>query len=193
MTPMRPLACLVIVCLGLAGGCGRATPPANPSQAAQPVPTLTSADVVRHQMLALQHNDTPTRDAGAAIAFRFASPENRIYTGPVERFAQMVHAPQYAPMLGCRRFELFDAPPDDAGPAPDDQEAENDPNFARHLVRVDAADGSQWHYVFLVRRQTEGNYTGCWMVDAVMPLAPTPDVVPPQPVPPPPDNSRIPV
>src|SRR5688500_17564467 len=112
MPPMRPLVAVALAAiLSLALGCSRAAPPAaNPSANIQPSPSLTSEDVVRPQMTALQHNDTPTPDAGAAIAFRFASPENKVYTGPAERFAQMVHAPQYAPMLGCRRFDIFDAP-----------------------------------------------------------------------------------
>ena len=39
-----------------------------------PSPELSPRDVVRIQLSALKHNDTPEPDAGIATVFRFASP-----------------------------------------------------------------------------------------------------------------------
>lgn len=160
----HPISLGIAALLSFLAGCDRAapTPAANPVDSAQPAPALTSADVVRHQMLALQHNDVPHRDAGAAIAFRFASPENRVFTGPVERFAGMMRSPVYAPMLNCRAFDVA--------------EADVQGDLARHLVLVDPGDNRTFAYVFVLRKQTEGEFADCWMVDSVVPVQPPPHI-----------------
>lgn len=160
---MRPTIMLAFaLLLAMLPACDRApaTPAQNPAASARPDPALSSAGVVRQQMLALQHNDTPSPDAGIAIAFRFASPENRVFTGPIERFIEMVHAPAYAPMLNCRRFEVA--------------EAEVRDGLARHAVFVEAADGRAFGYVFVLRKQAGGEFADCWMVDSVVPVQPPP-------------------
>jgi hypothetical protein len=63
----------------------------------KPSPELLPEDVVKIQLNALKHNDE--KNHGIAIAYRFASPENRLHTGPLERFIRMLHNPLYAPML----------------------------------------------------------------------------------------------
>ena len=68
----------------------------------KPHPDLTPAQVVEAQVEALQFNDRPTPDAGIATAFRFASPDNRKVTGPLPRFAQIVRAPGYRPLIDHR-------------------------------------------------------------------------------------------
>jgi len=54
---------------------------------AAPSPRLSPKQVVRVQVEALRSNDAT--DAGIALVFRFASPQNRQTTGPLSRFAQM--------------------------------------------------------------------------------------------------------
>lgn len=58
-----------------------------------PDPALDPADAVRIQVQALAENGAD--DAGIALTFRFASPDNRRQTGPLERFVAMVKGPVY--------------------------------------------------------------------------------------------------
>ena len=57
-----------------------------PEAAALPQPTADQQpeDVVRIVIEALAHNDKPYADAGIATTFAFASPANKINTGPLQ-------------------------------------------------------------------------------------------------------------
>ena len=120
-----------------------------------PSPEWTPAEVIRMQVEALQHNDTPSQDAGIATAFRFASPGNRAATGPLARFTDMVHGPGYRAMLDFERAEygLIRVEGDQA---------------AQEVTLVHD-DGRRTTYLFGLSRQSGGACDGCWMTDAVMP------------------------
>lgn len=127
-----------------------ATAPDDP----EPSPDLSAADVIRIQVEALQRNDDPYPDAGIEAAFRFASPENRRATGPVERFGQMVKGPVYGDMLGFARAEYGDL--------------RIDGDEAAQRVTLVQSDGRRTTYVFGLSRQRGGDCDGCWMTDAVV-------------------------
>lgn len=120
----------------------------------EPSPEWTAAEVIRLQVEALQANDDPSPDAGIATAFAFASPGNRAATGPLARFAAMVHGPAYRDMLGFARAEY--APIQIEG----DQAAQE--------VTLVQADGRRVTFLFGVSRQQGGDCDGCWMTDAVL-------------------------
>ena len=119
-----------------------------------PPPSLSPGQVVEIVLAALQHNDDPQPDAGIATTFEFASPANRLETGPLQRFASMIKNPAYRVMLGFRsatkgRLEL-------------------DGNHAQQRVVIVGRDGSQVTYVFLLSKQSDGPYANCWMTDGVI-------------------------
>lgn len=105
---MSARKCLLLIIVCFASACSRtekpisATQPSGPS----PNPALTPAEVVKIVILAMQHNDTPETDAGIATAFRFASPGNRKFTGPVEHFIPMVKSPAYIALLNFKSVEF---------------------------------------------------------------------------------------
>ena len=121
-----------------------------------PRPELTPQQVVQYQVTALQHNDDPKSDAGIERAFRFASPSNQQATGPLEKFMQIVKGPAYAPMLNSISSSIVGS--------------EESDHQAKIAVKVVAADGRQVTYVFVLSKQNEGEFTNCWMTDAVAPL-----------------------
>jgi hypothetical protein len=121
-----------------------------------PRPELTPQQVVQYQVTALQHNDDPKSDAGIERAFRFASPSNQQATGPLEKFVQIVKSPAYAPMLNNISSSIVGS--------------EEKDNQAKIAVKVVAADGRQVTYIFVLSKQNEGEFTNCWMTDAVAPL-----------------------
>jgi hypothetical protein len=122
---------------------------------AQPTPDLAPEQVIEIQLDALQNCDVPTKDKGIEIAFRFASPANKAATGPLSRFARMIHSPLYRCMTNFKRAK-----------------------FEPHNMRGDEwkisifndVNGAEVVSVFIWRlsRQTTPPVKDCWMTDSVL-------------------------
>ena len=125
-------------------------------QGLDPSPALTPQQVVQFQLDALRQNDNPTQDAGIARTFRFASPANKLVTGPLEHFTEIVRSPAYSPLLNCASAKVVRS---EVG---DDQ--------AKVLAQITSGIGRQIYYLFLLSKQKEGEYRDCWMTDGVMPV-----------------------
>ncbi len=123
-----------------------------------PNPNLTPQQVVEFQLDALRHNDEPTPDAGIERSFRFASPSNRLVTGPLTHFSEIVHSAAYSPLLKSQASEV-------RGVVVEEDQA-------RVYVTVTSANGAQLNFLFMLSRQGEGDYNDCWMTDSVMKLPP---------------------
>lgn len=123
----------------------------------QPDPIQAPEEVVRIQTDALAKNDEPYQNAGIEITFRFASPQNKLTTGPLPRFVGIVRSPAYAKMINHKGVEF--------GPA----HVEDD--VAQVPVLITATDGEKVGYVFRLSRQSQAPYAQCWMTDGVVPIA----------------------
>ncbi len=120
----------------------------------KPIPEIPPDQVVKHQVNCLKQNSKKGDDLGVMAVFIFASPSNRMVTGPLARFIHMVKNPLYAPLL-------------------DHQEAHFDPitikeNQAEQRVTVIDENNRANLYIFYLSRQTNGYYRNCWMTDRVM-------------------------
>lgn len=124
------------------------------SESFQPSPDLSPAQVVRIQVEALGHNDTPYENAGIEIAFRFASPANKIATGPLDRFIRLVHNPLYRPLLNQRAAQYG--------------ELQITGQQAIQPVILTSQDGERVGYVFFLSQQEDGPCEACWMTDSVI-------------------------
>jgi hypothetical protein len=122
--------------------------------APHPAPSLSPGEVVTIVLNALQHNDDPQPDAGIATTFEFASPANRLETGPLQRFALLIKTPAYRVMLGFRTARR--------------DRLEIDGSHAKQRVVIVGRDGSQVTYVFLLSKQSDGPFANCWMTDGVI-------------------------
>lgn len=126
----------------------------RPAEGQKPDPKLTPEEVITIQLEALRDNDKPEKDSGIARAFEFASPGNRAATGPLDNFIQLVKSPAYRPMLNHRRVErgqirvLGDE--------------------ARQRVTLTDARGRRITYIFVLSKQQDEPYAGCWMTDSVI-------------------------
>ena len=123
------------------------------SHGAFPSPEYGPADIVRIQVQALADNDTPYRNAGIEVAFRFASPANKRVTGPLWRFIRMLYGPTYRPFLHHQvaHFGQIDI-----------QGAE-----ATQTVILTTANGRRVGYVFRLSKQRGAPCEACWMTDGV--------------------------
>lgn len=151
------IAITFVIAVHIAHAANPTTQPATQPTADRPSPDLSPQDVVRVVCNAMK--DNTAKDEGIAKVFAFASPENRKMTGPLERFIPMVKTPAYAPMLNCKSIEL--------GPG------ETVEDVTQQSVKITAADGSVSVYVFILSKQTAGEFKDCWMTDAVMPVRPS--------------------
>jgi hypothetical protein len=132
-------------------------PPAGDADRPEPSPDLGPDDVVRIQLRALAHNDEPYADAGIETAYRFASPANKINTGPLARFKQMVKNELYRPMLYHQNARVGGL--------------EMKGGRAQQLAILTTAEGQRVAYLFVLSKRTGGTLEGCWTTDGVQRVA----------------------
>ena len=131
--------------------------PSEPAPAATaPTAGLSPTDVVLAQLEGFRREPYAGAGAGAGIraAWSFASPGNREATGPVELFAEMVRGPVYGGLLGHRAAQV--------GPAIEDGDQ------ARLEVLLLTAVDDTIGFTWVLARQTDPPYAGCWMTDGVL-------------------------
>ena len=121
---------------------------------AYPEPKLKPNDVVRLQLLAMQQNDDS--DFGIEVTFRFASPSNKIQTGPLKRFIRLVRNPSYRPLLNHINATFLELTVEEV--------------FAIQDVIITTYNGERIGYRFRLSIQKGPLYLGCWMTDSVTPF-----------------------
>ena len=146
---------MAIIIAAPMGHAAISTPEKAPG-AAQPRPDLAPEDVVAIVIEALANNDDPYPDAGIETTFRFASPQNRANTGPLERFTRMVKQYPYRDLIDHRKRDI--------------SEVVFVGNDAYLVVKLIVSSGREAAYAFRLSRQGDGQYQGMWMTDAVWPL-----------------------
>ena len=131
----------------------------SPDSVDQPRPSveLEPQEVVKIVIDALSSNDRPYADAGIETTFAFASPANRVNTGPLEKFIRMVKGAPYGIMVDHASSEFSEVFV--AG------------NKAYQMVHLTAPDGRAVVFAFRLSRQLDGEFKDMWMTDAVWPLA----------------------
>lgn len=122
----------------------------------QPSSALEPAEVVRIVIEALADNDSPYTDAGIATTYNFASPSNRVNTGPLPRFTQMLKGGVYSVIIDHRRHEF--------------SEVVYQGNTAYLYVSLVTRHGNLAVFAFRLSRQLEGVFRDMWMTEAVWPL-----------------------
>ena len=127
----------------------------------RPDPGLAPGEVIRIVVEALQHRNSPSPNAGIFAVYQFASPANRVKTGPYGSFLRLVKLPPFD--------SLFSGHADGYGPLLVAGE------HVEQKVRFRLEGGGTVGFVFVVSRQTgaqtRGRCTGCWMVDGVVPMS----------------------
>ena len=129
---------------------------AQTSDGKQPSASLSPAAVVRIQMEALGMNDEPYADRGIEITFLFASPRNKAFTGPLERFRTMIRGPAYAPMLNHKSVAY--------------ENLRIDGGRAQVDVIVRTPENRYIGYRFGLSHYSVPACEGCWMTDSVVPF-----------------------
>ena len=119
-----------------------------------PSPNLKANEIVMIQLNAMKQNDQTNK--GIEITFRFASPKNKIQTGPLSRFIMLVNNPAYSPLLNHLGSTFLDLIING--------------NQAIQEVIITTAKGSIKGFRFFLSLQVDDEFKDCWMTDAVMPF-----------------------
>ena len=119
-----------------------------------PNPELKANEIVSLQLMAMQQNDVSNH--GIEITFRFASPQNKVQTGPLSRFIKLVRSPAYSPLLNHLDVTFLNL--------------KVEGNVAIQEVIITTSTGTRKGFRFLLSLQQGETYKECWMTDAVIPF-----------------------
>ena len=127
----------------------------------KPTPEINPEEVVKIQLSSLMNNNYPYLNAGIEQTWEFAHPSNRAFTGPIQRFTQMMYAPSYAVMLDHKKHEII--------------EVKLDKNISYFFIELTSIDGKMFGFKWTLEKvKEEGGFKDCWMTTAVstpMPLS----------------------
>ncbi len=122
----------------------------------KPEPRFSPEQVVSYQLERLRSEELTT---GIHQCFAFASPANKQITGPISRFARMLQNSPYSVLISPQ--ELLIGKP------------ELHDDHATVTVTLLDSHGELHAFQFFLTRQTEGEYSGCWMTESVFRLQPS--------------------
>ena len=127
----------------------------------KPTPEINPEEVVKIQLSSLMNNNEPYLNAGIEQTWEFAHPSNRAFTGPIQRFTQMMYAPSYAVMLDHKKHDII--------------EVKLDKNIPYFFIELTSIDGKMFGFKWTLEKvKEEGGFKDCWMTTAVstpMPLS----------------------
>ena len=120
----------------------------------KPSTNIDPKQVVKIQLLALKKNDIPYKDIGIIQTWEFAHPNNRKFTGPIERFKNMIKKDSYSMLLNHSNHEIV--------------EVYISTEVATFEVTV--LDSKKKYYIFkwqVEKYNIEGTLKDCWLTTAV--------------------------
>ncbi len=153
---MRILAAFAILACTFAA-------PAQALDIQQLDPALSAKDVVSIQLEALKNNDEPRQDAGIKQTYALAHPRNKMLTGPLPRFTQMLEGPMYRMMLNHRAHTI--------------EEVAQSDSRAVFGVTIEDAAGEVYKFRWTVQKIDSGEDAGAWATVAVSPPQTTDDSI----------------
>ena len=120
----------------------------------KPTPAINPEEVVKIQLSSLMNNNEPYLNAGIEQTWEFAHPSNRAFTGPIQRFTQMMYAPSYAVMLNHKKHDII--------------EVKLDKNIAYFFIELTSTDGKIFGFKWTLEKvKEEGGFKDCWMTTGV--------------------------
>ena len=120
----------------------------------KPQPALKPLDVLLIQLNSLKNNNTPYLDAGIEQTWEFAHPNNKIMTGPLEKFKRMIYSKDYKILISHENSKIVIL-----------KESEN---ISVYKVIILSKDKKKYYYIWQVEKVLlDGNFKNCWMTTSV--------------------------
>ena len=116
--------------------------------------TLKPLDVLVIQLNSLQNNDYPYRDAGIEQTWEFAHPNNKIMTGPLKKFKQMIYSKSYEILIRHEKSEITIL--------------NETNNKSVYKVYILSKDKKKYYYIWQIEKVLlDSNFKNCWMTISV--------------------------
>tara|TARA_B100001123_G_C15209765_1_gene986739 strand:+ start:221 stop:685 length:465 start_codon:yes stop_codon:yes gene_type:complete len=120
----------------------------------KPNSSLEPLDVLLIQLNSLKNNNNPYKDAGIEQTWEFAHPTNKVFTGPLERFKEMIYSESYKILISHEKSET--------------EILKETLNKFVYKVYVLSKDKKKYYYIWQIERvEREGSLKGCWMTTNV--------------------------
>ena len=124
------------------------------SETLMPNSSLLADEVISIQLIALQNNNTPYKNAGIEQTWEFAHPSNRNFTGPLLNFINMMYSSYYIIMLDHLEHNII--------------AVSNKPNVYYFFIELIDKQENKFGFQWTVEKVIlEGKFKDCWMTTAV--------------------------
>jgi len=115
---------------------------------------LKPFDVLMIQLNSLKNNNNPYKDAGIEQTWEFAHPNNKVFTGPLERFKQMIYSDSYKILISHENTKTIIL--------------NESPDKFVFKVYVLSWDKKKYYYIWQIKKvEREGKLKDCWMTTGV--------------------------
>ena len=120
----------------------------------KPNTTLKPMDVLTIQLNSLKNNNVPYKDARIEQTWKFAHPNNKRATGPLEKFKKMIYSENYQLLIGYENYEII--------------VLNESKNTFIYKVYILSKDKKKYYYIWEIEKVVEdGNLKNCWMTTQV--------------------------
>ena len=115
---------------------------------------LKPFDVVKIQLSASKNNNIPYKNAGIEQTWEFAHPNNKKFTGPLERFKTMLSSDSYKMLLNHIDHNIV--------------EVETTDSLASYEVTILGEEKNYYKFRWMVEKyNSDGPLKDCWLTTAV--------------------------
>ena len=120
----------------------------------KPSASLKPFDVISIQLDSLQRNNIPFKDAGIEQVWKFAHPDNKKITGPLNKFKEMIYSKNYKMLIEHENSEITIL-------------SESINTFI-YKVYILSSDKKRYSYIWQIEKvQQQGDLMNCWMTTSV--------------------------
>ena len=110
--------------------------------------------VVKIQLRGLKNNDKPSKDIGIEQTWEFAHPNNKKFTGPLEKFKTLLSSDSYKMLLNHVDHNIIEVKTTDS--------------IATYEVTVLGEEKNYYKFRWIVEKyQIDGPLKDCWLTTAV--------------------------
>ena len=125
------------------------------SNSKKPNISILPSEVVKLQLSSLQNNNSPNIDSGILQTWEFAHPKNKSFTGPYDKFKNMIKKDTYSILINHKSHEV--------------KEMFKNENVATYEVIILGKDKKFYKFKWQVEKYNkEGPLKNCWLTTAVL-------------------------
>jgi len=151
--PIKILSLISVILIAISLGSLRLSDNYSPNLT-KPNASLKPLDVISIQLNSLQRNNIPFKDAGIEQVWKFAHPNNKKITGPLEKFKRMIYGENYKMLIEHENSEITIL--------------SEDSNRSVYKVYILSNDKKKYSYIWQIEKVLEeGILKNCWMTTSV--------------------------